>query len=54
VKVQISGWPAKAKPRRLVLNAVDGNDDENLRLKPTMPTEPIILGPWGVEFWYSE
>jgi xylan 1,4-beta-xylosidase len=54
VKLQISGWPAKSKPRRLVLNAVDGNDDENLRLKPTPPMEPIVLGPWGIEFWYSE
>jgi hypothetical protein len=54
VRIEISGWPAKAKPRRLVLDALNGNNDENLRLKPTAPAEPIILGPWGIEFWYSE
>jgi len=54
VTVQISGWPKDARPRRLVFDAMTGSGDENLRLKPTAPAETIVLGPWGIEFWYTE
>ena len=58
VRIQVQDLPPNMLTRRIMLDAVTGTNDENLRLRPldAPPLEraEFELGPWSVEYWYLE